>query len=90
VPTTTLRDVLDDFGIRDFTLICDIEGAEESLILNEADVLKEHARVIIMEVHPQTWFLGQERVDRLIAWIHELGFRTHWAHPNHVYCWARE
>lgn len=88
VATTTLRDILTAFGIDRFTLICDIEGAEEPLLLNEGDVLKRHARMIVMEVHPEWWGIGQERVDRLLARVHELGFRTLWSVPNHVYCWV--
>jgi FkbM family methyltransferase len=91
VPAVSLREILSDFGIEDFTLICDIEGAEESLLLNEADLIKRHARTIIMEVHPQECFLGQKRADQLIASIHELGFRTQWtAGVGNVYCWCRE
>jgi FkbM family methyltransferase len=90
VPAVSLREIQSDFGIADFTLICDIEGAEESLLLNESDLIKRHARTIIMEVHPQACFLGQKRADRLIASIHELGFRTQWAAPiSNVYCWRR-
>lgn len=89
VPATSLGEIQASFGIGAFTLICDIEGGEEALVLNEASLLQQHARMMIMEVHPYRWSIGKERTDRMIERIHAIGFRERWRIPNHVYCWAQ-
>lgn len=40
VATTTLSNIISKYGIDNYTLICDIEGAEYDLFMNENEVLK--------------------------------------------------
>lgn len=51
VPSVNVKRVLDKKGWEKASLVIDIEGAEIDLIEKEADVLKKHIAVIIVEMH---------------------------------------
>jgi FkbM family methyltransferase len=53
VPATTLSRVLRQQDIGDYALVCDIEGAEVPMILNDAAAL-ERCRLMIIELHTTT------------------------------------
>jgi FkbM family methyltransferase len=53
VPAVTLRQVLDKTGFTACSLVCDIEGAEFTLLEREADVIERHVEFALMEIHPQ-------------------------------------
>jgi FkbM family methyltransferase len=53
VPTTTLNDLLKEHGLRKFTLISDIEGAEIGLLDESPDAISACEQMII-ELHPTT------------------------------------
>jgi FkbM family methyltransferase len=53
VPCISFAKLIAELGWRDVFLICDIEGAEAHLILEEGHVLKEHVQCVLFEFHPQ-------------------------------------
>ena len=72
VGTTCLRDIVGKRGFGKFSLICDIEGFESDLVLNEADILAK-ADTVILETHPQ--LVGETRIGLMLNTLKELGFR---------------
>lgn len=50
VPAVKLSDIIAAFNLKDFTLVCDIEGAEIELLENEDDALKK-CRELFIELH---------------------------------------
>jgi FkbM family methyltransferase len=73
VPTTQLSQVLREEGFEKFALICDIEGQEYELVMQELDAL-DNAELIIMEVHPHV--IGEVQVQTLMSKLATRGFRT--------------
>ncbi len=51
VDAVTLREILDDHALGDYSLVADIEGAELAVLLNEEAALKR-CRAIIIEIEP--------------------------------------
>jgi FkbM family methyltransferase len=51
VRACTLADILDTFAIREYVLVCDIEGAEVGLILEEEASVRARCRQLIIELH---------------------------------------
>ncbi len=80
VPAVRLRQIIDDAGFDRCSLVCDIEGAEQSLVDHESDVLRERIHCMILEVHPAS--LGSAAVDRLSERLREIGLRTVWTRGN--------
>jgi len=73
VPRVSLSWLLEHYGIRDFVLICDIEGAEAGLIECEKSALRR-CRLIIAELHA-TRFKGRDLgVDDLVRAMEGQGF----------------
>ena len=70
VPATRLCDIVNQRGFDSFTLICDIEGYEYDLVLNEFDVLRK-ADTIILETHAR--LIGEEKTARLLSKLVENG-----------------
>jgi FkbM family methyltransferase len=54
VPATSLGSVLASTGLGEYTLVCDIEGAELDLVGNEANLLAR-CRLAIFELHPDAF-----------------------------------
>ena len=51
VRTTTLSDLVSKFNLGEYSLVCDIEGAEWDLLKNEKCILRK-CRQMIIELHP--------------------------------------
>lgn len=80
VQTMTLSDVAERHGIKEYSLVLDIEGFEHSLINSEADSL-EKADTIIIEIHG-----GETLVRNFISKISLLGFDyIDKKHSTHVF-----
>jgi len=73
VPATQLSQILDDQGFEKFALICDIEGYEFELVMQEPDALSK-AALIILEVHPH--MIGEDKVETLLSKLADMGFKT--------------
>jgi FkbM family methyltransferase len=71
VKATQLKPLLQDRGIHQFTLICDIEGHEYDLVQNEAETL-ESASLIILETHAR--MIGEEKTCAMMQRLSEIGF----------------
>lgn len=71
IPATTLRDIVNERKFDSFNLICDIEGHEYELVLNEPDVLQK-ATTIILETHAR--FIGEARNAQMLDNLANLGF----------------
>lgn len=73
VPATALRDIVKERKFDSFNLICDIEGSEWDLVMNEGDVLQK-AAIIILETHAR--FIGEAKNAQLLTKLGELGFQV--------------
>lgn len=73
VPTVRLRDLVARHKFDCFTLICDIEGYEYELVLNEAEVLRS-ATTIILETHSR--IIGEAKTKHMLSLLEEIGFRA--------------
>lgn len=51
VPGVTLRQVITEFGLEEFVLIADMEGAEVDLVHAELDVVLESCPYVVVEYH---------------------------------------
>jgi FkbM family methyltransferase len=71
VATTTLEAVAEEYGFERFTLLCDIEGAEQYIITREAQVLSERVETLFIEIHDA---LGETVCDELAGRLQQLGF----------------
>ena len=89
VPVTTLEKLVSENlpEVQEFTLICDIEGAELDLVSNST-VLRNLCTLLIIETHPNFYTDGQTRCDQLIQEILSLGF-TELEHSNTVFVFAK-
>ena len=72
VSTVTLETLVRDFSIRDYALVCDIEGSEWEMIANDTAALGSCAQ-IIMEVHSKTNTDHTARGDEMIDILCNLG-----------------
>ena len=72
VPTTSLRAVADAAGFDQMSVICDVEGAEASMVERELDVLQERVRFLLVEIHPE--FLGEKAASRMVETLQAAGF----------------
>ena len=72
VPTASLSGLIEKYGFETINLLCDIEGAEVSLVENEAEVLRSRVKNLIMETHEE--YLGEGPIVKMLATLKELGF----------------
>ena len=72
VPATSLEAIADSFGFDQFALICDIEGAEASLVEREIDVLRQRVPFLLVEIHPH--ILGAAGEARVVQALESAGF----------------
>jgi FkbM family methyltransferase len=51
VPATTLGRLVESRGLKDFALVCDVEGAEYEIFAHEGEAVRRMCRQAIMELH---------------------------------------
>lgn len=73
IPVTNLSDLVQEYGIGEYTLVSDIEGAELGLFLNDAKAL-EGCRRIIAEIDSDEFEGRYYSIDAVIAMARDLGF----------------
>lgn len=54
VPAITLNEICSRFNLTEFTLVCDIEGAEVEIFINENESLNT-CRALLIELHPSEY-----------------------------------
>ncbi len=86
VDAVTIGSLIKERGWDQISLILDIEGAEIDLINEEAQVLRDHVAVMIVEMHPGT--TGEQSVTNAIAKIKRLGFSQK-EHRDTVYVFTK-
>ena len=72
VPAVTLGGLLQKTGWNAVTFVLDIEGGEIELIEKEIDVLRDHVKVFIVEMHPA--ISGDQAIADAIAALERAGF----------------
>src|SRR5260221_11875963 len=72
VPTTTLREALEDRGFGRCTLICDIEGGERELVRHESETLGRSVDTLILELYER--LLGRDKTTELLHELRRVGF----------------
>ncbi len=72
VPTTPLAVIVQEAGFEHFTLICDIEGAENNLLEREPELLRASVTLIVIELHPI--IVGEEKFKWSLEQFKRLGF----------------
>lgn len=87
VPARTLASLAEEFGLDQFGLICDIEGAELDLIEHELDFLCAHVPWILMELHVFTPH-GEAWVEEAIARLGAAGYEVQ-GRMNDCCCFKR-
>jgi FkbM family methyltransferase len=75
VPALTLRQIIQKFGVADFDLVSDIEGAEGSFLIQDHDALQRCRRAVI-ELHDTTVDQHKVLVSDLVRATAEAGFRV--------------
>ncbi|MEM7471497.1 MAG: FkbM family methyltransferase [Pseudomonadota bacterium] len=88
VPVVTLEQICETNDLKDFVLICDIEGAELDLFGASA-IWRRNCRLIILETHPDDYANGADDQKALIATIAEAGFHV-LAESRGVYALGRD
>lgn len=85
VPTKTLQSIAENAGFDHFTLICDIEGSEISLLEHEMDYIREHVGLVLMETHDETPY-GDDGVTLVLDKLAANGFeRIESNRTNHCF-----
>ena len=82
VPAVTLGEILEAHAFDCCGLICDIEGAELSLIRAELATFQSKVEIFIVEFHPAIY--GWEALDAACRLLMEHGFDTVWRQDNTV------
>jgi FkbM family methyltransferase len=72
VPAVHLGDIAGQRKFERFSLICDIEGHESDLVLNEIDVLRK-ANIVILETHAR--IIGENKNRDLLRKLEETGLK---------------
>jgi FkbM family methyltransferase len=87
VPATQLSTLLKQVNFDDFALVCDIEGAEAGIILQDCEAL-QNCRQMIIELHPGSYGAWNCDVEDLRVSLENLGFGVA-QRRGHVYCFTR-
>jgi FkbM family methyltransferase len=72
VPTTTLRQIVEEHRFETINLISDSEGGEVEMVENDGDILRDRVKWIIMETHEVE--RGQTAIAQMLNRLHDLGF----------------
>lgn len=73
VPTTTLSEVISRHGVTEYSLVCDIEGSEASLLFDDEGALAG-CRELLIELHPTRHDGVSHSPDALGLRLRDLGF----------------
>lgn len=73
VGTIKLRDIIQKYGFKTINLISDSEGSEVEMVVEEPDLLRDHVKCLILEIHEKE--RGKEAIERTLATLNDLGFK---------------
>ena len=76
VPAVTFSELVRRTGIRDGSLVADIEGAEVGLVERDGELIRECIGTIILEVHPG--FTGADQTAAMHERLRSLGYVDAW------------
>ena len=74
VRTTSLKSILDKYNFETINLISDCEGAEIDLVTNEANILRDRVKWLILETHEM--YVGAAPVAKMLSDLRQLGFEV--------------
>lgn len=83
IESVTLRDLVELFGLEDYILVSDMEGAEAEMFLCDGESVRR-AKRIISELDPGDHQGEIVSVERQIATLRDLGFRVVHRHGNRM------
>jgi FkbM family methyltransferase len=72
VRTITLSRLLKKYQFETINLICDSEGGEVEMVQHEAELLRDHVKCLILEIHPEE--RGAEAIASTLATLQQIGF----------------
>ena len=81
VPARKLSSVVEDFKIKNYALVCDIEGAEVGILLNDAEVFS-NCRLLLIELHSTEYRNTLYEVELIKDLIIAKGFNLTDRHGN--------
>ncbi|MEQ8925275.1 MAG: FkbM family methyltransferase [Fulvivirga sp.] len=85
IPTITLSEFLATRKIKEYTLICDIEGAEVEILKNDSKAL-DLCQMVIIELHETSYSNSFYSIEKLSKIIIECGFKVvEKDGPNYVF-----
>jgi FkbM family methyltransferase len=82
VSTTSVSDILEKYRFDQINLIADCEGAEIHLVINEPEVLRNHVKWFIVEIHPN--LVGPAAVQDMLERLKHCGFVVRERHGDQV------
>ena len=88
VRSITLRDIVQTYGINNYSLVADIEGAEAGLIMNESETLRS-CRQVIIELHETTYEGTTFTIDALAQKLETLHGFSRLASHGSVYVFEK-
>jgi FkbM family methyltransferase len=72
VGTITLKTILEKYRFKTINLISDSEGGEVEMVENEADLLRDHVKCLILETHEAE--RGPDLIAKTMRTLNEIGF----------------
>lgn len=74
VPATTLKALFGRYSLDRCSLLCDIEGQEYEMVMNELPLIRERVSCIFMETHPR--LIGEAKTAEMLGALASSGFVT--------------
>lgn len=88
VPVIQLEKICEDHSVKQFVLICDIEGAEIELF-SKSEIWKTACPLIVLETHPGFYDRGVSQQQELVKLIEDAGFNQ-LGETRGVYAFSRQ
>jgi FkbM family methyltransferase len=90
VPVCTLSGLIERSKIGNYSLVCDIEGAEAGMILGESEEVRSRCQLMLIELHDTGIHEGKQyRVEELAEKIEQLWGLRQVASNDRVFVFAR-
>jgi len=63
IKSISLRDIVEQHSFNKFNLVCDIEGSEKDLILNEINILRNYCNILIIDFEDKNNYLKANLIE---------------------------